>query len=84
MTERRKNVPAALEALSKELRDLDRGLVQAINERDAAEECLSQMYYVVTGRSPEWSNRFGHAHALEDVADAVSVLKQAAKAAVNT
>lgn len=39
------------------------------------------MYYLVTGNSPEWSNKFGHAEALEEVADAVSVLKQAAKAA---
>lgn len=71
----------AIAGLAKEMRDLDRGLSQAIDERDAAEESLSQMYYLVTGNSPEWSNKFGHAEALEEVADAVSVLKQAAKAA---
>ena len=59
----------------------EKAMLQLIDERDAAEECLSQMYYIVTGNSPQWSNLFGHKEALEDVADAVSVLKQSAKAA---
>jgi hypothetical protein len=54
----------------------ERAMLQLIDERDAAEECLSQMYYIVTGNSPHWSNLFGHKEALEDVADVVSVLKQ--------
>ena len=58
--------------------DLERSLEQAIRERDAEEECLSQMYYIVTGRSPEWSNRFGHAQSLEDVGDVLAALKVAA------
>jgi hypothetical protein len=59
----------------------ERAHLRTIDQRDAAEECLSQMYYLVTGNSPEWSNLFGHEQALEDVGDAVSVLKQSAKAA---
>lgn len=54
----------------------ERATLQLIDERDAAEECLSQIYYLVTGNSPQWSNKFGHAEALQDVADAVAVLKQ--------
>lgn len=57
----------------------EKAMLQLIDER--AEECLSQMYYIVTGNSPQWSNLFGHKEALEDVADAVSVLKQSTKAA---
>ena len=49
----------------------------SIKQRDAAEECLSQMFYIVTGRSPEWSNWFGHAEALEEVGDALALLRQA-------
>jgi hypothetical protein len=67
----------ALEAIEKRLRDGERALNQAIGERDAVEECLSQMYYLVTGNSPEWSNRFGHEQALEDVGDVLAALKAA-------
>lgn len=51
-----------------------------IDERDAAEECVSNIYCAVTGRSPEWSNIFGHANALEEITDAVNALKLAAQA----
>jgi len=52
-----------------------------ITERDAAEEAMSQAYYLVTGNSPEWSNLFGYNEALEDIADGVSGLKQLVKRA---
>lgn len=54
----------------------ERAHLQTIDERDAAEECLSQMFYLVTGRNPEWSSAWGHAEALEEVADAMALLKQ--------
>lgn len=57
----------------------ERQLLQLIDERDNAEEALSQAFYIVTGRSPEWSNLFHHNEALEEIKDAVSVLKQAAR-----
>ena len=55
--------------------DTERQMLQLIVERDAAEEAMSQAYYIVTGRSPEWSNRFGYAEALEEIGDAVALLK---------
>jgi len=51
-----------------------------IDERDRAEEALSQAYYLVIGRSPEWSNLFGHAEALEEIEEACEVLRKAARA----
>lgn len=74
-----KRLAGAFDVLIKEARTNERSLEQAIGERDAAEECLSQMFYLVTGRSPEWSNKFGHAQALEDVGDVMAALKRAAK-----
>lgn len=60
----------------------DHQLGEVIDERDAAEESLSQAYYLVTGRSPEWSNLFGHTEALSEIEEAVSTLKAAARAAL--
>ena len=52
---------------------------ELIDERDRAEESLSQAYYIVTGRSPEWSNQFGHDQALIEIAETVKLLKDAAR-----
>jgi prophage DNA circulation protein len=43
--------------------------LQTIDERDAAEDALSQAYYLIKGASPQWSNLFGYQQALEDVDD---------------
>lgn len=51
--------------------------LQLIDERDRAEEAMSQAYFLITGRSPEWSNPFGFDQALEDVDDAQSTIRQA-------
>ena len=59
----------------------ERNELKLIDERDAAEQALSQAYYLVTGRSPEWSNVWGHAECLEEIGDAVFILKQAVKSA---
>lgn len=56
---------------------------QEIIERDEAEEAMSQAYYLVTGRSPEWSNIFGYTEALEEISDAVALLKAVAKPTVS-
>lgn len=74
-------VAGAFNVVIREMRQNERALEQAISERDAAEECLSQIYYLVTGRSPEWSNLFGHKEALEEIGDAVAALKGAVQAA---
>lgn len=50
--------------------------LETIDARDQAEECVSQMYYLVTGNSPQWSNVFGYEQALEDVSDALALLKK--------
>ena len=47
-----------------------------VQEREDAEESLSQAYFLITGRSPEWSNLFGHAEALEEIDDAQTTLRK--------
>lgn len=59
----------------------ERAHLQTIDERDAAEEAMSQAYYLVTGNSPQWSNMFGYPEALEDIGDALALLKASLKAA---
>lgn len=49
--------------------------LQTIDERDQAEETLSQAYYLITGNSPQWSNNFGHEQALVDIDDAQRCLR---------
>ena len=53
----------------------EKDMLQVIDERDAAQEALSQAYYLITGRSPEWSNHFGYAEALEEIDDAQRLLR---------
>ena len=53
----------------------ERQLHQAVTERDEAEQAMSQAYCLVTGRSPEWSNHFGHKEALEEIENAMLLLK---------
>lgn len=72
------------ERLARAIAKNERDMLQLIDERDAAEEALSQAYYIVIGRSPEWSNKFGHAQALEEIGDACEVLKQAARPSPET
>lgn len=58
---------------------LDKALEQAVCERDDAEKALSQAYYLITGRPPEWSNNFGHSHALADIDEAQTLLRNEVK-----
>lgn len=51
---------------------------QLIDERDGAEQALSHAYYLLTGRSPEWSNLFGHKEALEEMEHWINRLKDEA------
>lgn len=53
--------------------------LELMAERDDAEEALSQAFYLVTGRSPEWSNSFGFTEALQEIEDSVNVLKARVK-----
>lgn len=54
---------------------------ELIDQRDAAEQAFSQAYYLVVGRSPEWSNLFGANEALEEMDDAQRLLRGAVKRA---
>lgn len=49
--------------------------LKLIDERDAAEQALSQAYYLITGKSPEWSNLFGYAEALQEIDEAQQILR---------
>lgn len=48
---------------------------QVIDERDKAEEAISQAYYLVIGQSPQWSNKFGHDQALDEIDNACGLLR---------
>ena len=59
---------------------MNRDQDQLISERDEAEEALSQAYFIVIARSPEWSNNFHYSEALEEISDACAVLRETVKA----
>jgi hypothetical protein len=46
-----------------------------ITERDVAAESFAQVYYFVTGQSPEWSETFGYEQAVAEVGNALRLLK---------
>lgn len=45
----------------------ERAMLKLIEERDAAEEALSQAYAIVMGEGPNWSNLFGYQDALNQI-----------------
>lgn len=55
--------------------------LQTLDERDSAEEAISHAYFLVHGKSPQWSNLFGHEQALEEIKDGLSCLRQSLKEA---
>lgn len=57
-----------LEAKDKRIAELDRSETQLIEERDVAHDAIDAMYEAATGERPEWSNWFGFADAIEEVA----------------
>lgn len=68
--------PDARDTSAGEVEKSERDMEQLIQERDEAEEAISQAYYLITGKSPEWSNAFGYAEALEEIDDAQRLLRQ--------
>lgn len=50
----------------------ERALGEVIDQREAAEEALSQAYYLVTGRYPQWSNLLRYSEALNEIREALS------------
>ncbi|EDW1079190.1 ead/Ea22-like family protein [Salmonella enterica subsp. enterica] len=64
-----------LEAAEKRIAELERSETQLINERDAAESALADMYQAATGERPEWSNMFGFADAVDVVEERLATLE---------
>lgn len=69
---------AKLEAAEKRIAELERDETQLIEERDSAEKALADMYEAAMGERPEWSNLFGYAEAIDDVAQHTNLLDLAA------
>lgn len=64
-----------LEAKDRRVAELERSETQLINERDAAESALADMYQAATGERPEWSNMFGFADAVDVVEERLATLE---------
>ncbi|EAA4725905.1 ead/Ea22-like family protein [Salmonella enterica subsp. enterica] len=62
-------------ALRQRIAELERSETQLINERDAAESALADMYQAATGERPEWSNMFGFADAVDVVEERLATLE---------
>ena|SRR5690606_10708091 len=67
-----------LEAAERRIAELELDETQLIEERDSAEKALADMYEAAMGERPEWSNLFGYAEAIDDVAQHVNFLDIAA------
>lgn len=55
------------EAAEKRIAELECSETQLINERDDAESALNDAYKAVMGQTPEWSNWFSFADAIDEV-----------------
>lgn len=55
--------------------ELENSETQLINERDAAESALADMYQAATGERPEWSNMFGFSDAVDVVEERLATLE---------
>lgn len=62
-------------ALHQRIAELENSETQLINERDAAESALADMYQAATGERPEWSNMFGFADAVDVVEERLATLE---------
>lgn len=65
----------------KRIAELERSETQLIDERDAAESALADMYEAGTGERPEWSNAFGFCDAVDEVRENVDSWIRRAEAA---
>ncbi|ENT4611806.1 ead/Ea22-like family protein [Salmonella enterica] len=64
-----------LECAERRIAELENSETQLINERDAAESALADMYQAATGERPEWSNMFGFADAVDVVEERLATLE---------
>ncbi|EBL6762949.1 ead/Ea22-like family protein [Salmonella enterica] len=60
---------------SKRIAELENSETQLINERDAAESALADIYQAATGERPEWSNMFGFVDAVDVVEERLATLE---------
>ncbi|EDX6195219.1 ead/Ea22-like family protein [Salmonella enterica subsp. houtenae] len=74
IAERGKDI-SELEAARQRIAELENSETQLINERDAAESALADMYKAATGERPEWSNMFGFADAVDVVEERLATLE---------
>ncbi len=59
---------ACRENLAGKIDDLkDKDELHTIDQRDAAEDAISEVYNLVIGRAPEWSNLFGYSDAVAQI-----------------
>lgn len=56
-----------LEAAENRIAELERSETQLINERDDAKSALNDAYKAVMGQTPEWSNWFSFADAIDEI-----------------
>ena len=57
------------------MEDFEAKYERLAEEQDSAERAMSQAYYLITGKSPEWSNIFGYEEALEEINTAQYLLR---------
>ena len=57
----------------------DAKLTKVLVESDAAEEVISEIYFRIMGRSPEWSNLFGHKQAVEEIVETFDMVRACLK-----
>ena len=74
------NLDSLCRQLERESNWLDKQLIGALKERDEAEEVISEIYFLIIGNSPEWSNSFGHKEAIEAIVEAFDMVREQAKA----
>ncbi len=71
----------ALSASQAREREAMEAHLRTIDQRDAAEDALSDAFRLVTGREPEWSNLFGYADAMEEITASLGQKESALAAA---
>lgn len=69
------DIEKRLEELTTSLAKEEKSHLQSVTERDEAQESISHAYYLITGRSPEWSNNFGFKQALEEIDECQTLLR---------
>lgn len=69
------NASGMVDMLRLRMAELEHSETQLINERDAAESALADMYQAATGERPEWSNMFGFADAVDVVEERLATLE---------